>query len=53
MVDKRHPSPSGQAVPAAVPLYGFRPPGGTPYGLEASTAQDFFPSAHPDTPTGS
>ncbi|RFC71024.1 AraC family transcriptional regulator [Streptomyces sp. AcE210] len=49
MVDKRHPSPSGQARPAAVPLYGFQPPVGTPYGLEVSTVEDFF-DEHDDWP---
>ncbi|MFG2590413.1 helix-turn-helix domain-containing protein [Streptomyces sp. NPDC048438] len=49
MVDKRHPSPSGQARPAAVPLYGFQPPVGTPYGLEVSTVEDFF-AQHDDWP---
>lgn len=49
MVDKRHPSPSGQATSAAVPLYGFQPPVGTPYGLEVSTVEDFF-AQHDDWP---
>ena len=49
MVDKRHPSPSRQAGPAAVPLYGFQPPVGTPYGLEVSTVEDFF-AQHDDWP---
>ncbi|MGW1564627.1 hypothetical protein ACWCQ1_50675, partial [Streptomyces sp. NPDC002144] len=49
MVDKRHPSPGGQAGSAAVPLYGFQPPVGTPYGLEVSTVQDFF-AQHDDWP---
>lgn len=49
MVDKRHPSPSGQAGPSAVPLYGFQPPVGTPYGLEVSTVEDFFVQ-HDDWP---
>ncbi|MFJ8768855.1 helix-turn-helix domain-containing protein [Streptomyces clavifer] len=49
MVDKRHPSPSGQAGPAAAPLYGFQPPVGTPYGLEVSTVEDFF-AQHADWP---
>ena len=35
--------------PAAVPLYGFRPPVGTPYGLEVSTVEDFF-AQHDDWP---
>jgi AraC-like DNA-binding protein len=39
MVDKRHASPS---EPVAVPLYGFQPPVGTPYGLEVNTVEDFF-----------
>lgn len=49
MVDKRHPRSSGQAGPAAVPLYGFQPPVGTPYGLEVSTVEDFF-AQHDDWP---
>ncbi|MFH9471075.1 helix-turn-helix domain-containing protein [Streptomyces clavifer] len=49
MVDRRHPGPSGQAGPAAVPLYGFQPPVGTPYGLEVSTVEDFF-ARHDDWP---
>jgi AraC-like DNA-binding protein len=46
MVGKRHPRPS---EPVAVPLYGFRPPVGTPYGLEVSTIEDFF-AQHDDWP---
>jgi AraC-like DNA-binding protein len=38
-------SPSG----APVPLYGFQPPVGTPYGLEVSTVEDFF-AQHDDWP---
>ncbi|MFE9354968.1 helix-turn-helix domain-containing protein [Streptomyces olivaceoviridis] len=51
MVGKRHPRSSGQEVPAAaaVPLYGFQPPVGTPYGLEVSTVEDFF-AQHDDWP---
>ncbi|MEW2302247.1 AraC family transcriptional regulator [Streptomyces sp. NPDC006655] len=49
MVGKRHPSPSGQAGPAAVPLYGFQPPVGTPYGLEVNLIEDFF-TQHDDWP---
>lgn len=49
MVDKRHRSPSGQAEPAAVPLYGFQPPVGTPYSLEVNTVEDFF-AQHDDWP---
>ena len=49
MVDKRHLSPSGQAGPATVPLYGFQPPVGTPYGLEVSTVEEFF-AQHDDWP---
>ncbi|MBK3623970.1 helix-turn-helix transcriptional regulator [Streptomyces sp. MBT49] len=49
MVDKRHSSPSGQAGPAVVPLYGFQPPVGTPYGLEVNTIEDFF-AQHDDWP---
>jgi hypothetical protein len=46
MVDKRHPRPS---EPVAVPLYGFRPPVSTPYGLEVNTVEDFF-AQHDDWP---
>lgn len=49
MVDKRHSGASGQAGPASVPLYGFQPPVGTPYGLEVSTVEDFF-AQHDDWP---
>src|SRR4051812_24220795 len=49
MVGKRHSASSRQAGPAAVPLYGFQPPVGTPYGLEVSTVEDFFPQ-HDDWP---
>ncbi|MFI6929665.1 helix-turn-helix domain-containing protein [Streptomyces sp. NPDC050287] len=49
MVDKRHPGLSGRAEPAAVPLYGFQPPVGTPYGLEVNTIEDFF-AQHDDWP---
>lgn len=49
MVDKRHLSLSGQAGPATVPLYGFQPPVGTPYGLEVNTIEDFFVQ-HDDWP---
>ncbi len=49
MVDKRHPAPTGQAGPAEVPLYGFQPPVGTPFGLEVSTVEDFF-AEHDDWP---
>jgi AraC-like DNA-binding protein len=43
MVEKR------QAGTAAVPLYGFQPPVGTPYGLEVNTIEDFFVQ-HDDWP---
>lgn len=49
MVDRRHSGPSGQAGATAVPLYGFEPPVGTPYGLEVSTVEDFF-AQHDDWP---
>ncbi|MEV5608937.1 AraC family transcriptional regulator [Streptomyces sp. NPDC052225] len=49
MVDKRHPGLSGPGGPAAVPLYGFQPPVGTPYGLEVGTVEDFF-AQHDDWP---
>ncbi|GAA0286945.1 AraC family transcriptional regulator [Streptomyces turgidiscabies] len=53
MVDRRHSGrgsrPSGQAGSATVPLYGFQPPVGTPYGLEVSTVEDFF-AQHDDWP---
>ncbi|WP_374208522.1 helix-turn-helix domain-containing protein [Streptomyces lincolnensis] len=44
MVDKRH-----SRRQATVPLYGFQPPVGTPYGLEVSTVEDFF-AEHDDWP---
>jgi AraC-like DNA-binding protein len=46
MVDKRQLRSS---EPAAVPVYGFRPPVGTPYGLEVITVEDFF-AQHDDWP---
>ncbi|MFD4476740.1 helix-turn-helix domain-containing protein [Streptomyces sp. NPDC058471] len=49
MVHKRQPASNAQAGPAAVPLYGFQPPVGTPYGLEVSTVEDFF-AQHDDWP---
>ncbi|MFB4319906.1 helix-turn-helix domain-containing protein [Actinomadura sp. 21ATH] len=49
MVGKRHPAPEGQAGPAEVPLHGFHPPVGTPFGLEVSTVEDFF-AEHDDWP---
>jgi AraC-like DNA-binding protein len=50
MVGKRHPGGSvGRGGQAAVPLYGFQPPVGTPYGLEVSTVEDFF-AEHDDWP---
>ncbi|GGQ35709.1 helix-turn-helix domain-containing protein [Streptosporangium pseudovulgare] len=49
MVARRHLGPGGQAGPAAIPLYGFQPPIGTPYGLEVSTVEDFFVQ-HDDWP---
>lgn len=49
MVDKRHPRQGGGSGPAAVPLYDFRPPVGTPYGLEVSTVEEFF-AEHDDWP---
>ncbi|MFH9009639.1 helix-turn-helix domain-containing protein [Streptomyces afghaniensis] len=49
MVDKRHLRQDGQSGSAAVPLYGFQPPVGTPYGLEVSTVEDFF-AQHDDWP---
>jgi AraC-like DNA-binding protein len=45
-------SPSGsiaQAEPDPVPLYGFQPPAGTPYGLEVTTVEDFH-ADHDDWP---
>jgi hypothetical protein len=47
MVTRRHslgPEP-GRPSPD-VPLYGFQPPVGTPYGLEVTTVEDF--SVHHD-----
>jgi AraC-like DNA-binding protein len=49
MVDKRHSEPRRQARPAAIPLYGFQPPVGTPYGLEVTSVEDFF-AQHDDWP---
>ncbi|MEU2270220.1 AraC family transcriptional regulator [Streptomyces olindensis] len=64
MVDRRHPPRSGPpsssasssrplltagAEPASVPLYGFQPPVGTPYGLEVTTVEDFH-AHHDDWP---
>jgi AraC-like DNA-binding protein len=49
MVGKRHPEAGGRAGAAAVPLYGFQPPVGTPYGLEVNTIEDFF-AQHDDWP---
>ena len=49
MVGKRHPEAGGQAGAGAVPLYGFQPPVGTPYGLEVNTIEDFF-AQHDDWP---
>ena len=46
MVDERHSRPS---EPVGVPLYGFQPPVGTPYGLEVNTVEDFF-AQHDDWP---
>ncbi|MGW2955676.1 helix-turn-helix domain-containing protein [Streptomyces eurythermus] len=49
MVDKRHPASDGRGGAAEVPLYGFQPPVGTPFGLEVSTVEDFF-AEHDDWP---
>lgn len=64
MVGRGHPSESGRrsssdaslrprfvarAEPASVPLYGFQPPVGTPYGLEVTTVEDFH-AHHDDWP---
>ncbi|MFD8250997.1 helix-turn-helix domain-containing protein [Streptomyces werraensis] len=49
MVEKRQPASNGQVGPAEVPLYGFQPPVGTPFGLEVSTVEDFF-AEHDDWP---
>jgi len=49
MVGKRHSGRSRQAGPAAVTLYGFQPPVGTPYNLEVNTVEDFF-AQHDDWP---
>lgn len=49
MVEKRQPGASGQGGAAAVPLYGFQPPVGTPYGLEVNTIEEFF-AQHDDWP---
>ncbi|MEU3497565.1 AraC family transcriptional regulator [Kitasatospora cineracea] len=45
MVSRRQPAP----VPDLVPLYGFQPPVGTPFGLEVTTVEDFF-TQHDDWP---
>ncbi|MFS0696030.1 helix-turn-helix domain-containing protein [Streptomyces nitrosporeus] len=49
MVGKRQPAPDDRAASAEVPLYGFQPPVGTPFGLEVSTVEDFF-AQHDDWP---
>ncbi|WP_369173424.1 helix-turn-helix domain-containing protein [Streptomyces sp. R28] len=52
MVTRRHsPRPrfTTHAEPTAVPLYGFQPPVGTPYGLEVTTVEDFH-AHHDDWP---
>ncbi|MFG3111788.1 helix-turn-helix domain-containing protein [Streptomyces tendae] len=49
MVGKRHPALHDHAGPAEVPLYGFQPPVGTPFGLEVNTVEDFF-AQHDDWP---
>ena len=49
MVEKRQARTSGQGGAAAVPLYWFQPPVGTPYGLEVNTVEDFF-AQHDDWP---
>ncbi|WP_371583808.1 helix-turn-helix domain-containing protein [Streptomyces sp. NBC_01314] len=64
MVDRRHPrrseqdssalfvprpDPAVRAEPESVPLYGFQPPVGTPYGLEVTTVEDFH-TDHNDWP---
>ncbi|AXG52116.1 transcriptional regulator [Streptomyces lincolnensis] len=52
MVSKRHlsgPRFTAEAESASVPLYGFQPPVGTPYGLEVTTVEDFH-ADHDDWP---
>jgi AraC-like DNA-binding protein len=63
MVSRRHLSNSGprdssvslrprsktRPDPASIPLYGFQPPVGTPYGLEVTTVEDFY-AHHDDWP---
>ncbi|WP_371657729.1 helix-turn-helix domain-containing protein [Streptomyces sp. NBC_00280] len=64
MVDRRHSPQSepgssalfvsrsdstARAEPESVPLYGFQPPVGTPYGLEVTTVEDFH-ADHDDWP---
>nr|WP_329333414.1 hypothetical protein [Streptomyces sp. NBC_01352] len=64
MVDRRHqpgpeqasstlfvsrPDSAARAEPESVPLYGFQPPVGTPYGLEVTTVEDFH-ADHDDWP---
>ncbi|GGT80661.1 transcriptional regulator [Streptomyces coeruleorubidus] len=43
------PVPAAHAEPKSVPLYGFQPPVGTPYGLEVTTVEDFH-ADHDDWP---
>ncbi|MFC4631422.1 helix-turn-helix domain-containing protein [Promicromonospora alba] len=51
-IDKRRPFSKGSSRGrrrgrAAVPLYEFDPPVGTPYGLEVNTIEDFFAKHDP------
>ncbi|MFI5681954.1 helix-turn-helix domain-containing protein [Streptomyces cellulosae] len=43
------PDSTARAAPGPVPLYGFQPPVGTPYGLEVTTVEDFH-ADHDDWP---
>jgi len=51
VVDKHsaQAGPRSRAEAAAVPLYGFAPPVGTPYGLEVTTLEEFH-AHHDDWP---
>jgi len=46
-VKQRSSTRSRRQGPAEVPLYGFRPPVGTPFSLEVTTLEDFFDKYNP------
>lgn len=48
-ISASRPDSAAPVEPAAVPLYGFQPPAGTPYGLEVTTVEDFH-AHHDDWP---